>query len=154
MGKLFIFVVAVGLVIGFALPSSHPKPPSTNTSNAGEITLTRGSTGHFYTDAKVNGRAELHFLVDTGATTVALTMDDARALGLDIDPAEFDVVGEGVGGEVRGKSVMLDSIEVEGKKVENVQAVVLEKSDLSLLGQTFLSRMDQVQMSGDYLTMK
>jgi aspartyl protease family protein len=59
-----------------------------------------------------------------------------------------------VGGEVRGKEVMLDSIEIEGRKVDNVPAVVLEGSDLSLLGQNFLARMDQVQISGDYLTMK
>jgi len=82
-------------------------------------------------------------------------MDDARALGIEVNPADFDVVGEGVGGEVRGKSVVLDSIQIEGgRKVEKVEAVILEKSDLSLLGQTFLARMDQVQMSGDYLTMK
>lgn len=154
MGKLVIFVVLVGLAIGFALPSGHSKPLPATASNSGEITLTRGSTGHFYTDAKVNDRANLHFLVDTGATVVALTMDDARALGLEIDPAEFDVVGEGVSGEVRGKEVMLDSIEIEGRKVDNVPAVVLEGSDLSLLGQNFLARMDQVQISGDYLTMK
>src|SRR6476646_8093660 len=152
MGRFAVFVVAFGLFIGFIMPSGRPKPApvSTSTSNAGEVTLTRGSTGHFYTDAKVNDRADLHFLVDTGATTVALTMDDARALGIEVNPADFDV-----GGEVRGKSVVLDSIQIEGgRKVEKVEAVILEKSDLSLLGQTFLARMDQVQMSGDYLTMK
>jgi len=157
MGRFAVFVIAFGLFIGFIMPSGRPKPApvSTSTSNAGEVTLTRGSTGHFYTDAKVNDRADLHFLVDTGATTVALTMDDARALGIEVNPGDFDVVGEGVGGEVRGKSVVLDSIQIEGgRKVEKVEAVILEKSDLSLLGQTFLARMDQVQMSGDYLTMK
>ena len=116
--------------------------------------LEREFNGHFYTHARINDRELVHFVVDTGATVVALTVDDARRLGVPVDPDEFTVVGEGAGGPVRGKDVMLKSVEVEGKRVENVRAVVLEGSNLSLLGQAYLSRMGAVEMSGDYMVLK
>ena len=157
MGRLFAFIVAIGLLIGFALPSGKPAraDAAAGGSPAGhEVVLTRGSTGHFFTDAEVNGRGSVHFIVDTGATDVALTVADARALGIAIDPSHFEVVGEGVSGPVRGESVMLDSIDVGGIKVEHVSATVLEGSNLSLLGQTFLTHVDHVDMSGDYLSLR
>ena len=49
---------------------------------------------------------------------------------------------------------MLKSVEVDGKRVENVRAVILEGSNLSLLGQAYLSRMGEVEMSGDYMVLK
>lgn len=116
--------------------------------------LERQSNGHFYTHAKINDKELVHFVVDTGATVVVLTIDDARRLGIPVNPAEFEVVGEGASGPVRGKDIMLDSVEVDGKRVENVPAAVLEGANLSLLGQAYLSRMGQVQMSGDYMVLK
>jgi len=63
-------------------------------------------------------------------------------------------VGEGASGFVRGKDIMLKSVEVDGKRVENVRGVILEGSRLSLLGQAYLSRMGEVEMSGDYMVLK
>jgi aspartyl protease family protein len=55
---------------------------------------------------------------------------------------------------VRGKDVTLDSVTVDGKEVRGVRAAVLEGLDVSLLGQTYLSRITAVQMSGDTMTLK
>ena len=156
MGRLFAIVVAAGILIGLAWPSGKsPAQASGKTDSARhEIVLTRGSTGHFFTDANVNGKGSVEFIVDTGASIVALGLNDARRLGIEVDPAEFDIVGEGASGPVRGKYVMLDSIEVEGIRAEHVRAVVLGNSNMSLLGQSFLANVDEVSIAGDYLTLR
>ena len=150
-------VIAVGLLIGLLWPSAdepESKMAASTTGERRETVLEREGNGHFYTHARVNDAELVHFLVDTGATSVALTVDDARRLGIPVDPAEFTVIGEGASGLVRGKEVMLKSVEVDGKRVDNVRGVVLEGSRLSLLGQAYLSRMGEVEMSGDYMVLK
>lgn len=157
MNRAFIFVVLAGLLIGLAWPSGErAAPPSASSAGAGrqETVLEREGNGHFYTHARLNDDELVNFLVDTGASVVVLTIDDAERLGLAVNPAAFAVVGEGAGGPVRGQEVMLDSVDVDGKRVENVRAVVLEGSKLSLLGQSYLSRMGEVQMSGEYMVLK
>ena len=156
MGKLVAFVIAFGLLIGLALPSGKHAPAQASTTAAGEkeVVLTRGSTGHFFTDATVNDHGPVEFIVDTGASIIALSIADAKALGVEVDPSQFMVVGEGAGGPVRGQEVILASVDVGGIKVEHVKAVVLEGSNMSLLGQTFLTHVDHVDMSGDYLSLR
>ena len=153
---LIAFVVA-GLLIGLAWPSGE-RGASASGSTAGserrETVLEREGNGHFYTHARLNDVELVNFIVDTGASVVVLTVDDATRLGLKFNPAQFDVVGEGAAGPVRGQNVMLDSVEIDGKRVEDVRAVVLEGSTLSLLGQSYLSRMGEVQMSGEYMVLK
>ena len=157
MTRALIAVVLAGLVIGLAWPSSD-RPPAAKSGASGserhETVLEREGNGHFYAHAKVNDQELVHFVVDTGATVVALTVDDARRLGISVDPSEFTVIGEGASGLVRGKDVMLNSVEVDGKRVEDVRGVILEGSRLSLLGQAYLSRMGEVEMSGDYMVLK
>ena len=156
MRALFAVILA-GLLIGFLWPTGERPAATMAASSSGErreTVLEREGNGHFYTHAKVNDAELVHFVVDTGATVVALTVDDAKRLGIPFDPAEFTVVGEGASGLVRGKDVMLKSVEVDGKRVENVRGVILEGSRLSLLGQAYLSRMGEVEMSGDYMVLK
>lgn len=157
MLKPFLTMIAAGALIGIAWPSGKPAParPAVE-SAAGEAPATqleRAANGHFYVFAKVNGEL-VHFLVDTGASTVALTLDDARRVGIDADPAGFEVIGEGASGPVRGKLVTLDSVDIEGKSVRNVRAAVLEGSNLSLLGQSYLERMGTVEIRGAYMVLR
>ena len=157
MSRALFAVVVAGLLIGLAWPSGKRASAAADIVQNGErhdTVLERESNGHFYTHAKINDRELIHFVVDTGASVVALTVDDARRLGIPVNPAEFTVVGEGAGGPVRGKDLTLKSVEVDGKRVEDVRAVVLEGSNLSLLGQAYLSRMGEVEMSGDYMVLK
>ena len=157
MTRALLAVVVAGLMIGLLWPSDDKAPATQLAASGGErgeTVLEREANGHFYTHAKVNDSELIHFIVDTGASVVALTVDDARRLGIDVDPSEFTVVGEGASGLVRGKDVMLKSVEVDGKRVENVRGVVLEGSRLSLLGQAYLTRMGEVEMSGDYMVLK
>ena len=155
MIKPLPFVVAAGVAIGLAWPSGdqQSKAVVAETGEPRETVLEREANGHFYVDAKVNGEL-VHFIVDTGATGVALTEEDARRVGLAFSPSEFEYVGEGAAGPVRGKLVTIDTIEVDGKTVEDVSGAVLQGGDLSLLGQSYLSRMGEVQMRGDYMVLR
>ena len=158
MKKWFLVFFAVLLAVRFLGPSSasssgHPHRVTKPSQAAQTTELTRESNGHFYTYAKVNGEL-VHFIVDTGSTGVALTEADAARVGIDVNPATFDEIGEGASGAVRGKLVTIDSVEVEGKLVNDVSGAVLQGSKLSLLGQSYLSRMGNVEMSGDYMVLR
>ena len=113
----------------------------------------RNRNGHFYVTALVNGQP-VRFVVDTGATTVALTVEDARRAGVRFDPASFDVIGQGAAGPVRGQQLHLSSVELDGKERLHVRAAVLEGADVSLLGQSYLSRLNSVQMQGDQMVLR
>lgn len=159
MNRLFVMVVFFGALVGFMMPSGaptrvgNPHRVSNPSEPARETKLERGESGHFYTYAKVNGEL-VQFVVDTGADVVALTVDDAKRLGIPVNPANFQVIGEGASGPVRGEPVTIDSIEVDGKLVNDVEGVVLADSSLSLLGQSYLSRMGEVQMRGDTMLLR
>ena len=159
MDKLLLYIVVIGIAIGVAMPSSKPSSHGsphrvTNPSEPPKETqLERTESGHFYTYATVNGQL-VKFVVDTGADVVALTPEDAERAGVKFNPADFEVVAEGAGGPVRGQDVMIDSIEVDGKLVNDVRGVVLENSRKSLLGQSYLSRMGEVQMRGDTMVLR
>ena len=156
MYKALLFVVAAGAAIGFAIPSGKRPVEAPAVAGDGapkETLLEREANGHFYVHAKVNGEL-VRFLVDTGASGVSLTEKDARRVGIQFSPSEFEVVAQGAAGPIRGKLVKIDSVEVEGKKVENVRGAVLQGSDLSLLGQSYLSRIGEVEMRGDYMVLR
>ena len=159
MGKLVAFILVFGLTIGYLIPGhspasdGNPHRVTTPSEPPRETQLERSASGHFYTYAKVNGEY-VRFVVDTGADVVALTREDAERLGIKLDPSSFEVVGEGASGPVRGAPVRIDSVEVDGKLVNDVQGIVLADSSLSLLGQSYLSRIQEVKMTGDYMVLR
>lgn len=119
--------------------------------SGGSIHLQRESDGHFYVDARING-AQVHFLVDTGASGVALTRTDARSAGLALDTGT-EAVGEGASGKVMGQWVRLDRVELGGRTASAVEAVVLEGGTQSLLGQTVLREFD-IEVHGDEMVLR
>ena len=156
MYKALLLVVAAGVAIGLALPSSNRPVEAAAVESDGEpreTVLEREGIGHFYVHAKVNGEL-VRFLVDTGASGVALTEKDARRVGIQFSPGEFEEIGQGAAGPIRGALVSIKSVEVDGKKVTNVRGAVLQGSELSLLGQSYLSRIGGVEMRGDYMVLR
>lgn len=116
------------------------------------VILDRKPDGHFYATADIGG-TPVRFLVDTGASMIALTGEDARALGFSWDASELTHVGRGVNGDVMGKPVMLDSVAIGDVEFGNMRAVIIPDGlDISLLGQSFLERVDNVQIERDRMT--
>src|SRR6476469_6869096 len=74
------------------------------------VVLTRAPNGYFYADVQINNGAPLHMIVDTGATVIALSRDDAEMAGLAVPIGMNDVVGQGADGAVRGQQVLLDHV--------------------------------------------
>jgi aspartyl protease family protein len=119
-----------------------------------EVTLTRAGDGHFYADAMVNG-APVHFMVDTGATSVVLTKADAQAGGVQFSNGDFTAVGQGAGGTIALKPVTLDRVALGPVEARGVDAVVAEGGlNISLLGQSWLRRVGTVTISGDRMVLR
>ena len=107
--------------------------------------LAKGADGHYWADGAVNGH-NVHFLVDTGATAVTLTADDALRLGLTPQTLNYDLKMSTANGESRAARVKLSSISVAGAQVDNVDAVVVENGlQTSLLGMTYLGRLTRIE---------
>jgi len=116
--------------------------------------ILKASDGHYWADGDVNG-APVRFLVDTGATAVALAPDDARRLGFDLNSLEYGYRVVTAGGQARAAAVKLGSVTVAGARLENVDALVIEKGlDASLLGMTYLGRLASFQATRQALILQ
>jgi aspartyl protease family protein len=99
--------------------------------------------------------ASVRFLVDTGASAVALTPADARRLGFDVDQLNYTNRVTTAAGHVRAASVKLASLTVAGARLDNVDALVIEKGlDTSLLGMTYLGRLTSFQATREALVLQ
>ena len=157
MLKWLIPLLLVGAVVA-SLPDRESveaptKPAVAPKSEPDETRLQREENGHFYAEAVIAGEPVL-MLVDTGASTVALTVEDAARIGVDFSEEDFQPIGTGASGAVRGVRTTLDSVDVDGKEVATVEAAVVEGLETSLLGQSYLSRLDSVSMSGDTMVLR
>lgn len=119
----------------------------------GTVELERSADGHFYADVEINGSA-IRALVDTGATAIALSRDDARRAGLAVSIGMTDVIGRGASGDVHGEYVKLDRVTLGHRTAEEMDAVVLDAGDVTLLGQDFLSKFDTVRIEGDRMLLQ
>jgi aspartyl protease family protein len=120
----------------------------------GAVAIPKSPDGHYWANGQVNG-ASVRFLVDTGATAVALTPADAQRLGL--RPADLHYGSSVVtaAGQTRAAAVKLASITVAGARLENVDALVIEKGlDTSLLGMTYLGRLAGFQATRQALVLQ
>jgi aspartyl protease family protein len=139
---LFLATIAGGATLGIFWPLHKNEPPAIATT-ALEITLERNSDRHFYADAEVNGK-QVRFLVDTGASEIALTEDDAKKVGIEVDPSKYELIGQGASGIVRGQYVDVDQIDLGGIRESNAKAVVVQGANISLLGQPFLENVEEI----------
>lgn len=110
--------------------------------------------GQFWTDARVNS-GHVRFLVDTGASSVALTPEDARKAGIRLNNLTYDVRISTAGGENKAAYVTLKSISIGSVTVRNVRAIVVpEGLSTSLLGMTFLGELQKVEASPSALILR
>lgn len=105
------------------------------------LSIARGQGGHYWIAGSVNGQS-VQFLVDTGATSVALNDGQARRLGIDYRVSGQPLAVNTASGTTRGWSVKLDRVKVGDLEVLGVEAVVLEGNSPTeaLLGMSFLNR--------------
>jgi aspartyl protease family protein len=114
--------------------------------------LSADGRGHFHADGAINGGA-MRFVLDTGATSIALPATDAVRLGIDYRKGQPAMIHT-ANGPAPAWRVKLDTVRVGGIELQNVDGLVLEKGlDVALLGMSFLNRVDMFR-SGDSMTLK
>lgn len=106
-----------------------------------QLSISRGAGNHYWVAGSIEGHP-VQFLVDTGATSVAMNEAQARRLGIDYRVLGRPMVASTAGGNIRAWSIKLDSVKVGSLEVLGVEAAVLEGDSPTevLLGMSFLSR--------------
>jgi aspartyl protease family protein len=132
-----------------ARPAIPADLASSNTNaNTNSVEVPRDAFGRFRVEGRVGGRS-LEFTVDTGASIIALTADDAAQLGIHPAESEYTTLLKTANGVVRGAPTTLDMVEVGDIMMHDVAAVVMPDGALSdnLLGLSFLSRLRHFEFS-------
>jgi aspartyl protease family protein len=119
------------------------------------VEIPRGRGGDFHVPAQVNG-APVYMVLDTGASAVVLTPDDAKAAGLPLDMLHYTVEIETANGHARAAEVSLKQVSVGFITERAVPALIAQPGQLkeSLLGMSFLNRLESYEMRGDRLLMR
>jgi aspartyl protease family protein len=150
IGWLIIIGIVFWVFHGWSERQSNPNRILV-TAPTGEVVLQRNRAGQYVADGEVNGE-RVTFLLDTGATQVALSTRLARELGLKRGPS---VTLQTAAGPSRGYMVRLDSVRLAGIEMRDVGALVSDglEPGLVLLGMNFLKRLEMIQR-GDQLVLK
>lgn len=119
------------------------------------IEIKAGRNGHFRTEAEINGR-RVAVMVDTGATIVALSYEDAERAGIYLNASDFTGAVSTANGIARVAPVTLARVSIGDITVRNVPAAVAERGRLktSLLGMSFLSRLSRFDMRSGVLVLE
>jgi aspartyl protease family protein len=120
-----------------------------------DVEVKRGNRGDFGVTARVNG-ARVPMVLDTGATSVVLTQDAARAAGLPLEILNYTVALDTANGRTQAAPVTLDKVAVGGLTERGVPALVVKSGQLhaNLLGMTFLNRLESWEVRGDKLKLR
>lgn len=136
------------------LRAAPPPAPTGPAATANRLVYRADRAGHFVIDAEVDG-APIRFLLDTGATLVALTPEDARAAGVDPQALSYSLTMSTANGTARAAPVRLRSLRLGQLEVEDVRAVVMERPmTVSLLGMSFLDRLSGYSIRDGILTVE
>ena len=159
--SLTVTTAAVAAALGAAWcmaridASAHAAPlPVPVAQASGVAQVTRHDDGHYWAEAEVNGEA-VRMLVDTGATVVALTRDDALRLGFRLTEKDFTREVMTANGPGRAAPVELSHVAVAGARIEKVEALVVERGlPASLLGMSYLGRLSRIEATPHGLTLR
>ena len=114
--------------------------------------IARGQAGEFALHAKING-VKAPMVIDTGATSVVLTWETAKAIGLPLEMLEYNVDVETAGGHTKAARLTLDRLAVGQLVEKSVPALVVPRGQMktNLLGMSFLDRLESWGVRADKL---
>lgn len=168
-GKLAVVAVVSALASACAVQAIAPEPMrlarlgaegfASGPLTPGSGAVTKASDGHFWAEADVAGQpgaaGKVRFLVDTGATAVALTPEDAAKLGFKPQNLRYGYNVTTAGGSSRAAAITLTSVSIDGARLENVQALVVSEGlDVSLLGMSYLGRLTRFEATRETLRLQ
>jgi aspartyl protease family protein len=153
---LMLFMAPRAAASAQAQPLTRPPPhPATSEQGATQpAQISKAADGHYWAQANVNGRW-VKFLVDTGASAVALTAADAQRLGIDLNSLDFVRPVTTASGHTMAAQIKLDQVTVAGARVEDVDALVVREGlSTSLLGMTYLGRLSRFEATRTALILR
>lgn len=149
---LLIFIGMLAAV-GLWEDVRHTLAPVTITHGDGVIEVPRDSGGHYSVIAKLNG-APVEFLIDTGASNVVLSKEDAERIGINVEELAFIGQAQTANGTVRTAPVRIDTLDLGGIQDTNVKAYVTDGALFgSLLGMDYLQRYEKIEIARDRLVL-
>jgi aspartyl protease family protein len=123
-----------------------PENVATPSLAKGSIVTIPRSRGQFFTHGRVNS-GTVHFLIDTGASVVALTEKDARHAGIKLHELVYNTPVDTANGRTMAAAVKLRDVRIGGVRVTNVDALVLKDGlSVSLLGMSYLGQLQKVEV--------
>lgn len=126
----------------------------TTTINGSAASIRKGKDGQYWTEARVNSTT-IRFLVDTGASVVALTPIDAQKAGLHPKQLTYNAPVNTAAGQIMAAPIQLDIISVGNVTVRDVRGVVIPKGlDQSLLGMSYLGELQKVEATKTALILR
>lgn len=153
----------VASMAGHVTEALHTHAASVNTSPSANLTtgsiraveIERRNGIEFAVKAKINN-VQAPMVVDTGATSVTLTWETAKAIGLPLDMLTYDVDVETASGRTRAARLTIDKLAVGGVVERSVPALVVPRGQLknNLLGMSFLDRLESWEVRADKLTIR
>jgi aspartyl protease family protein len=156
---LVVLIATVGAVVAYGDPSRIALAKTTvsdllrpRAASIRSVHIARGQGGEFALQARING-VSAPMVIDTGATSVVLTYETAKAAGLPLELLEYDVDLETAGGHTKAARLTLDRLAI-GKLVErSVPALVVPHGQMkiNLLGMSFLDRLQSWEVRPDSL---
>jgi aspartyl protease family protein len=160
---LLVLAATAGAVVAYGDPEQVARAGDTVSewlrkraaSPARAVQIARGQSGEFALRAKING-VNAPMVIDTGATSVVLTYETAKAAGLPLELLEYDVDLETAGGRTKAARLTLDRLAI-GRLVErSVPALVVPHGQMktNLLGMSFLDRLESWEVHADRLMLR
>jgi aspartyl protease family protein len=156
---LFMLATTAGAVVAYKDPEQVARATDTVSELLRKravraVQIPRGQAGEFALHARING-VKAPMIIDTGATSVVLTYEAAKAAGLPLDLLDYDVDLETAGGHTKAARLTLDRLAI-GKLVErSVPALVVPRGKMktNLLGMSFLDRLESWEVRADKLVL-
>ena len=141
-----------------ASASASPRKASTETvaqASGRSLDIPRDARGHFQTDGRIDGQ-RVNFMIDTGASLVALNEKSAAQFGLRPSRSDYNATVTTANGTIKAARTRLAMIELGGLVVRDVDAVVLPDEALSenLLGLSFLSKLKRFEYAGGKMVLE
>jgi len=137
--------------------SAKPAQPQSSYEPAGirSLSIPRDSRGHFATDGRIDGQ-RIGFMVDTGASVIALNEKSAARFGLRPTPADYKMTVSTANGTIKAARTRLAMVDVGGLIVRDVDAMVLPDEALSenLLGLSFLSKLKRFEYANGKMVLE
>lgn len=153
LAAIWVVIFAVAAVVVVQVDRLRSGGGDASTTRGDVTRISRDVDGHYWAVARING-AERRMLIDSGATTTALSMATAKAAGIDIEESTFPRMIETANGSVLARTAHVARLTVGGVETHDLPVIVSEAFDSQdIIGMNFLSRLKSWQMEGEQLVL-